>query len=186
VKLKHTYQNIHQKIIDRCATNDRNAQFELYKLYYKNMYNTAYRILNDPMEAEDVMQESFLAAFNKLKTYRGEVSFGAWLKRIVINRSVDMLNRKKIKYDDIDQVGHIPEGDDDNDEAEIQKYHIKKIKQAVQELDEGYRVVFNLYYLEGYDHEEISQILHITASTSRSQLTRARKKIIEYMGTIQK
>jgi RNA polymerase sigma factor (sigma-70 family) len=186
VKLKHTYQNIHQEIIDRCAGNDRNAQFELYKLYYKNMFNIAYRILNDTMEAEDAMQESFLAAFNKIKTYRGEVSFGAWLKRIVINRSVDMLNGKKIKHDDIYQVSNIPEGDDNNDEAEIQKHHIKKIKQALQELGEGYRVVFSLYYLEGYDHEEISQILHITTSTSRSQLTRARKKITEYLRTIQK
>ena len=91
------YDNIHKELIERCKDNDQEAQFEIYKIYYKSMYNTSLRIVNDLMEAEDLMQESFLSAFRKIDTYKGNVSFGAWLKRIVINKSIDYLRRKKIK-----------------------------------------------------------------------------------------
>ncbi len=81
------YQNIHQGLIDACRHGDAKAQFEIYKLYYKAMYNSCFRILNNTQEAEDVMQEAFLSAFDKINSYKGEVSFGAWLKRIVVNRA---------------------------------------------------------------------------------------------------
>ncbi len=106
--------NLHQDLLDGCKTGDQRAQFQIYKLYYKAMYNTSLRIVNDAMEAEDVMQESFLSAFEKIDTYSGTVSFGAWLKKIVINRSLDALSRRKAIFEDIDShIGIRDEGSED-------------------------------------------------------------------------
>src|SRR5674476_409697 len=99
---KVQFLNLHQDLIDGCRRGDQKAQFQIYKLYYKAMYNTSLRIVNDTMEAEDIMQESFLAAFEKIESYSGTVSFGAWLKKIVINRSLDALNKKKAVFEDIE------------------------------------------------------------------------------------
>jgi RNA polymerase sigma factor (sigma-70 family) len=174
--------NIHQVLIDRCRNGDRLAQSELYKLYYKAMYNTCYRMLNDKVEAEDVMQESFLAAFLKIKTYRGEMSFGSWLKRIVINKAIDALRARKIKFDELDERAGIPD-DERGDVAETEEdgKKIEKIREAVSRLPEGFRVVISLALFEGFDHEEIAMILKINESTSRSQLARAKKKLMEYL-----
>lgn len=174
--------NIHQKIIDDCKKGKQKAQFQLYKLYYKAMYNTSLRILGNTAEAEDVMQEAFFAAFDKIKTYKGEVSFGAWLKKIVINKSLDELKKKKVSFDDIDDMVYKLE---DSKESETEDndfdFKVEIVKKAINQLPEGYRVILSLYLLEGYDHEEISQILNITSSTSRSQLTRAKKKLQEIL-----
>jgi RNA polymerase sigma factor (sigma-70 family) len=174
--------NIHQDLIDRCRNSDRLAQSELYKLYYKAMYNTCYRMLNDKVEAEDVMQESFLAAFLKINTYRGEMSFGSWLKRIVINKTIDVLRARKLKFDELDERVNIPDNEDRNvAEAEEGGNKIEKIREAVRKLPEGFRVVLSLALFEGFDHEEIAMILKINESTSRSQLARAKKKLMEYL-----
>jgi RNA polymerase sigma factor (sigma-70 family) len=174
--------NIHQDLIDRCRNGDRLAQSELYKLYYKAMYNTCYRMLNDKVEAEDVMQESFLAAFLKINTYRGEMSFGSWLKRIVINKAIDALRARKIKFDELDERASISDDKDDNvAEAEEDDNKIGKIREAVRMLPQGFRVVLSLALFEGFDHEEIAMILKINESTSRSQLARAKKKLMEYL-----
>jgi RNA polymerase sigma-70 factor (ECF subfamily) len=103
------FRNIHQDLVDGCRTGDQKSQFKIYKLYYKAMYNTSLRIVNDTMEAEDIMQESFLSAFEKIDSYSGTVSFGAWLKRIVINRSLDALSRRKAIFEDIER--HMGIGD---------------------------------------------------------------------------
>lgn len=173
--------NIHQDLIDRCRNSDRLAQSELYKLYYKAMYNTCYRMLNDKVEAEDVMQESFLAAFLKINTYRGEMSFGSWLKRIVINKTIDVLRARKIKFDELDERAGIPDDEDRNVAEEEGSNRIEKVREAVRKLPEGFRVVLSLALFEGFDHEEIAMILKINESTSRSQLTRAKKKLTEYL-----
>jgi len=174
--------NIHQDLINRCRNGERLAQSELYKLYYKAMYNTCYRMLNDRVEAEDVMQESFLAAFLKINTYRGEMSFGSWLKRIVINKTIDTLRARKIKFDELDERASIPDEEDKNAaEAEEGDSKIEKIREAVGMLPEGFRVVLSLALFEGFDHEEIAMILKINESTSRSQLARAKRKLMEYL-----
>jgi len=171
------YKNIHQDLIDRCRQRDSKAQFQLYKLYYRSMYSVSLRIVNDEMEAEDVMQESFLNAFKKIETYRGEVSFGAWLKRIVVNRSLDVVKKRKVKFEEINERT-----------TEIEDYHMpvkeidpKVLKNAIQQLPDGYRIVLSLYLLEGYDHDEISQILGISNSSSRTQLLRAKNKLKELL-----
>ncbi|VAW22417.1 RNA polymerase ECF-type sigma factor, partial [hydrothermal vent metagenome] len=88
------YKNIHQEIINRCRAGEQKAQHQLYKLYYKPMFNISLRIVNDKPEAEDIMQEAFLKAFKKIGSYKGEVSFGAWLKKIVVNHSLDALRKR--------------------------------------------------------------------------------------------
>ena len=109
------FKNLHQDLLDGCKNGDQKAQFQIYKLYYKAMYNTSLRIVSDTMEAEDIMQESFLAAFEKIDTYSGTVSFGAWLKKIVVNRSLDALNKKKMVFEDIES--HIEIRDESGDES---------------------------------------------------------------------
>jgi RNA polymerase sigma-70 factor (ECF subfamily) len=177
------YKNIHQDVIDRCRKGEQKAQFQIYKLYYKAMYNTSYRIVNDRMEAEDIMQESFLKAFDKIHTYRGKVSFGAWLKRIVINHSLDELKKKKIELDSLEENPYDPEEEEAGEEEDEKEIYskIEEIRKAIDKLPDGYRIVLSLYLLEGYDHEEIAEVMNMTSSTSRSQYTRAKKKLKEQL-----
>ncbi len=133
--------------------------------------------MNSIPEAEDVLQEAFCEAFRRLDTFRFESTFGAWLKRIVVNRCINELKRKKIELEYTDNVFNV----DFEDEPYLESSNLKieQIKKAMGLLPNGYRVVFSLYLIEGYDHQEISEILDISESTSKSQLARAKKKIIE-------
>ncbi|MFW5657957.1 MAG: RNA polymerase sigma factor [Bacteroidota bacterium] len=164
---------------------DRKAQFEIYKLYYKAMYNTSLRIVKDTMEAEDIMQEAFLSAFNNLSSFKGEVAFGAWLKRIVINKSIDGLKKNKLLVEDISQTEDIPDEYSTTLETEL-PYNLEEIKKAIFQLPDNYRVIVSLYLLEGYDHEEIAGILDIQPSSSRAKLSRARIKLQEILKKIKR
>lgn len=176
-QLETSYQNIHQELIDRCRQGDRKAQFQLYKVYYKSMYSVCLRIVGNEAEAEDAMQEAFLNAFRKIDSYRGEVSFGAWLKKIVVNRSLDCLKKRRVKFEEVTErsVGV----EEDNRQPEV--IDVNVIKRAIQSLPDGYRVVLSLHLIEGYDHEEISQILQISNSASRTQYMRAKNKLKEIL-----
>ncbi len=143
------------------------------------MYNSSLRIVKDVAEAEDIMQESFLAAFRNIKKYKGEVSFGAWLKRIVVNRSLDSLKKKKVELFPIDSELYKLSEEVDNHNIEYSEEQIAILKKGIDLLPTGYRIILNLYLIEGYDHEEIGSILNITSSTSRSQFLRAKKKLIQ-------
>ncbi|MCT4638435.1 MAG: RNA polymerase sigma factor [Bacteroidales bacterium] len=167
----------HQKLIKACKKGNKKAQFEIYKLYYSAMYSTCIRIVKDPVEAEDIMQEAFLKAFNKIDSYKAEVSFGAWLKKIVVNNALDFLKKRKLELSEINENITVFEDDDDtlNDDKET----IELIKNKILELPDGYRVILSLYLLEGYDHDEIANILDITSSTSRSQYSRAKKRLLQ-------
>ena len=178
-KVEAAFRNLHQDLLDGCKFGDQKAQFQIYKLYYKAMYNTSLRIVNDTMEAEDIMQESFLSAFEKIETYSGTVSFGAWLKKIVINRSLDALGKRKAVFEDIEShAGLRDESSDDMIKYEELDVKVEEVKEAIERLPDGYRVILSLYLLEGYDHDEIAEILTISSSTSRSQLSRAKQKLI--------
>ena len=174
------YSPKHLKLVEACKRGDQKAQFEIYRLYNAAMYNTTLRIFRDPDDAEDVMQEAFLKSFAKLKSYRGEVSFGAWLKRIVVNKALDFLRLKKERIS-IDEVGEIEVAEDENPGTIEYPYSAEFIRKAILALPEGYRIVLSLILLEGYDHEEVSGILNISNATSRTQFHRAKKKLIELM-----
>lgn len=172
------FRNIHQDLIDNCKNGDQKAQFQIYKLYYKAMYNTSLRIVSNTMEAEDIMQEAFLSAFEKIEMYSGSVSFGAWLKKIVINRSLDMLSKQKAIFEDIDTHYKLHEISEEDDDREYLENKLEMVKEAINHLPDGYRIILSLYLLEGYDHDEIGEILSISSSTSRSQLSRAKQKLL--------
>jgi len=178
--LKKAYKDIHSNLIEACKRGERKAQSEIYKLYARAMYNTAFRILNDRMEAEDITQESFLKAFQKLNYFSGDVSFGAWLKKIVVNASLDALRKRKFEFENIEDINTTKFEQTDYEENN-QEYELKKLRDAITKLPDGYRIVLSLYLLEGYDHDEIAEITGISSSTSRSQLARAKKKLLEIL-----
>lgn len=159
---------------------DRQAQYELYKLYSKAMFNTCLRITNDEMEAEDVLQESFVSAFKNLKSYKGTASFGSWLKRIVVNNAINLVKKRRLDVQPMDDTTEHNERPEENYEPDF-TYEVAQVKDCIQLLPEGYRMVLSLYLLEGYDHKEIAGIMGITESTSKSQFNRSKKKLREIL-----
>lgn len=180
--MEAVYIDKHYDLVVECKHGSKKASYELYRLYSKAMLNIAFRIVGNIEEAEDVLQEAFLDAFNKLKDFRQETTFGLWLKQIVINRSINFLRKRRIELVELgdDQLENISEEEDDRDDEDLQ-YQVSQVKEAMTSLPEGYRVVLSLYLFEGYDHEEIGQILHIAENTSRTQFLRAKRKLTDIL-----
>ena len=171
------YQDIHREIIELSKIGNQKAQYQLYSLYSKAMFNICLRMLNNREEAEDLLQDSFCDAFMKLGSFRYDSSFGAWLKRIVINKCINWIQKKKIKLifpDEMEEPVTKIEPEVDYEEISLD---VMRIHRAVGQLPDGYRVIFSLYALEGYDHSEISEITGISESTSKSQYLRAKERI---------
>ena len=175
------YEEIHKTIIEACKKGDERQKYKLYQLYSKAMFNVCYRMMNNREEAEDMLQEAFTQAFMKLDSFRYESSFGAWLKRIAINSCLNAKNKRKVELTFIDEMHRFDQPEHhDNNEEEVQ-LTVAGITRAMEKLPEGGRIIFSLYLLEGYDHAEISQILNITESTSKSQFMRAKRRINEIL-----
>ncbi len=164
-------------IINQCRDNNAKAQMQLYNLYCKAMFVVANRYVNDSFLAEDIMQESFIKAFKSIDRYKNEVPFGAWLKRIVINQSIDALKKKKLEL--ISMNEETLRVVDDEDWTVDESITVDEVKSAINDLKEKYRLVLSLYLFEGYDHDEISQILGITSNTSRTHLLRGKRILKE-------
>ena len=167
-------------IVEKCRQNDRKAQLKLYNQYCNGMLIIAQRFVKNTMEAEDVVQESFIKAFAKLEQYKAEVTFGAWLKRIVINKSIDALKYNKQRLVDLEDV-QLKVVDEDDDWNVDSTLTIDEVKVAIQKLPEKYEYVVMLYLIEGYDHQEISEILNISEVASRTQLSRGKTKLKELL-----
>lgn len=167
--------NQHFDIIEACKRGDRKAQFELYKLYSKAMYNICLRMLGSVENAEDALQNSFVDVFTKLDSFRFESSIGAWIKRIVINNCINHIKKRKLDFLELNDTWHHLPQEDTPVSDDVLKVDI--IQKAIMQLPEGYRVVFTLYAMEGYDHEEIGEILGVTEATSKSQYSRAKAKL---------
>ena len=179
--MEAVYIDKHYDLVVECKQGSKKACYELYRLYSKAMLNIAFRIVGDIAEAEDVLQESFLDAFNKVKDFRQETTFGLWLKQIVVNRSINLLRKRKMDWVELEdgQLENIPDEEAEDEDETI--YKVAIVKDAMKQLPEGYRVVLSLYLLEGYDHEEIGQILNISENTSRTQFLRAKRKLTEIL-----
>lgn len=164
------------QLIQRCKQNDTQAQMQLYKGYYKAMYNSAYRILKDSFEAEDIMQEAFLTAFTKINTFKGEVTFGAWLKRIVINKSLTQL-KKNNRYNEtkLDVIHSAAE--EEHESLDYTNLEVKKVLTAIEQLKDNYRIIITLHLIEGYDYEEIAQIMKYSNENVRTTISRAKRKL---------
>ena len=152
----------------------------LYNQYSKAMFNLAFRMTNNREDAEDILQETFIECFRNIGLFRFESTFGAWLKTILINKSINHLKKKKIELIPQDNLPeNIIEENDDNI-----TYDIRKIFRGIELLPDGYRIILTLYLLEGYDHGEIAQILGISESTSKSQYSRAKGKLRKILKTL--
>ena len=169
------------ELVERCLQGDTLAYKQLYERYARAMFNTCLRLLNNVAEAEDVLQESFTEAFRNLASFEYRTSFGGWLKQICINRSINVLNKRKIDWVDMEQIAGYDSAEDLPYDEESVRYQVEAVKKAIMKLPDGYRTVLNLYLLEGYDHEEIAGILNVAESTTRTQYMRAKQKLLEYL-----
>jgi RNA polymerase sigma factor (sigma-70 family) len=180
------YTEKHVELVERCKLGERKAQYELYRLYAKAMYNVCVRILNHDGEAEDALQEAFVDAFVHIHQFRQQATFGAWLKQIVVHKAIAHLRSRKVQWVEL--------GEFENDETKISHeepafvdddvtYEVERVKIAMKLLPEGYRVVLSLYLFEGYDHEEIGEVLGVSETTSRSQYLRGKRKLVELLKT---
>jgi len=169
-------------IVEKCKQNDRKAQLKLYNQYCDGMFTVAMRFVKDTMEAEDIVQEAFIKAFSKIHQYKAEVTFGAWLKRIVINKSIDLLKSKKQRMLELDEV-HLKVIDNNYEDEWLvdDAITLDEVKKAIQKLPDKYQYVVMLYLIEGYDHQEIAEILNITEVASRTQLSRGKSKLRELL-----
>lgn len=170
----------HKDLVEKSKLGDRKTQYKLYSLYVNAMFNVSIRMVKSKEDAEDILQDSFVEAFKNLNNFRYESTFGSWLKRIVINKSINHLKLKRVPLVAMDDYDNwIPE----QEEEEVNEEHldVSSIKAAIKLLPEGYQTIINLYLIEGYDHVEIGEILGISTSTSKSQYHRAKKKLIGLM-----
>lgn len=167
----------HKSLVEKSKSGDRNSQYQLYELYVDAMYNVGMRFLRIKEDAEDIVQDSFVEAFRNLNNFKYESTFGAWLKRIVINKCINHLKLKRVPITSFD--GHEYHLTDSKEEITSAELEIKKVKRGIEQLPDGYRQIINLYLIEGYDHMEIGEFLGISVSTSKSQYHRAKKKLIE-------
>ncbi|MEP3211460.1 MAG: RNA polymerase sigma factor [Maribacter sp.] len=159
-------------IVEECKANNRKAQLKLYKQYCEGMFCVAMRFLKNADDAEDVIQEAFIKAFQKIHQFKGDVSFGAWLKRIVINTSIDFLKTKQQKLVALDE-GYMHVETDENWSIEA-GISLDDVKLAIESLPEKYKYVVMMFLMEGFDHSEISQVLNITESACRTRLSRGK------------
>jgi RNA polymerase sigma-70 factor (ECF subfamily) len=166
-------------VVEKCKANDRSAQLKLYRQYCDGMYIVAMRFVKNADDAEDVLQESFIKAFQKIHQFKGEVTFGAWLKRIVVNKSIDFLKTKKEHLIALDE-SYMQPIEDDNWTVD-DGVTMDEIKKAIHGLSDKYKYVVLLFLVEGYDHSEISQILDITESACRTRLLRGKGYLKELL-----
>ena len=170
-----------EQLVTLCKSGNQSAQLEIYNRYYKAMYNVSLRIVKNNFEAEDIMQEAFLTAFTKLHTFKGEVTFGAWLKRIVINKSLTQL-KKNNRYQEVKM--EVITNDKITDEViDYKGLNPKNVLNTLQSLKDNYRLVLTLNLIEGYDYEEIAQILNYTNENVRTTVSRAKKKLKQILLT---
>ena len=170
---------IHANLVAQCKENNRRAQLKLYRQYCDGMYCVAMRFLRNGDDAEDVLQEAFIKAFQRIDQFSGDVSFGAWLKRIVINKCLDFLKARKLE-----QVPLREENiriADEEDWSVADGIGMEEVKSAMESLPEKYRYVVQMYLVEGLDHEEISQVLGLAETTCRTRLLRGRGMLKELL-----
>jgi RNA polymerase sigma factor (sigma-70 family) len=165
------YRAKEDELIKGCLRRDANAQRELYDTFSSKMYSICYRYVKDSMEAEDILVTSFMKVFDKISQFKGEGSFEGWIRRIVVNEALTYLRRNRSMYleTELEQADLEPDYNMLSDHLEAED-----LLNMIKELPTGYRIVFNLYAIDGYSHKEIADQLGISENTSKSQLSRAR------------
>lgn len=167
------------KFLEKLKQKDVLACKQLYLQYADAMYNVCLRILQHQAEAEDALQEAFIKVFNNIQQYRNESSIGSWIKQIVTNTCLNVLKKRKILFNELDDNVELSETESDNNNET--DFSIDDIKKAIEELPQGYRVVFNLFTFEDYSHKQIADMLEISESTAKTQLFKAKRKLKELL-----
>ena len=171
-----------KKLIDRCKANDHKAFEVIYRNYYRSLLGVALRYSSHRAEAEDVLQDAYIKIFQSISSYRESGSFEGWMKRIVHNTAINNF-RGKLKFDLYIDVSEQEDKLSDNSfDAMFEACDVKDTLTLLKSLPEGYRMVINLYFIDGYSHKEIAALLNISTGTSKSQLFKAKsylKKLIE-------
>ena len=172
-------------LLPLCKRGEQAAQLEVYNRYYKAMFNTSLRILKDAAEAEDVMQESFLSAFTKLDSFKGEATFGSWLKRIVVNKSLNSYQGSK-RVEETSIEDHLYKIEDDAAgvaEVDYDNLQVQQVMHAMSQLKDNYKQSLSLHLIEGYDYEEMSQIMNISNANCRTMVSRAKERLRKIIST---
>ena len=169
-----------EKVISDCKRGKRKAQVALYNQYSSMLLGVCSRYVADKMEAHDILQESFLKIYKNIKDFEGKGHFENWMRRIVVNTAITYFQKKKKHYYH-DELEDINENETELDLSPDQVYDFKELQRMLKDMPEGYRIIFNLYAIEGYKHKEIAERLNIEESTSKSQYLRAKKWIIKEM-----
>lgn len=169
------------QLIKNCKKNDQKAQIAIYDLFFKAMYNTAFRIVQQQGLAEDITQDSFIVAFSKMNNLQEEITFPKWLKQIVVNKSLTYLKQKKRFYPlDVEKLNNTIDEEYDF-EIDTNNSGVQEIIKTINSLKDNYRILLTLYYIEGYDYEELVEITGFTHTNCRTLISRAktslRKKI---------
>lgn len=173
------------ELIAGCLRQNRTCQEALYKRFYGKMLGVTMRYARDRDEARDMLQEGFIKVFTSISNFSGKGSFEGWVRRIVVNTSIDHLRKNKHEYMIVSSVhsrdGDLPDAVDEADENELLQLSEEQLIACIQQLSPAYRAVFNLYVMENLPHKEISERLGISEGTSKSNLAKARyqlKKIL--------
>jgi len=166
-----------QELVNGCRQGQRVAQYELYRRYNRAMFGTCLRMCGNREDAEDILQGSFADVYGKLDYFRGDSTIGAWIKRIVINNCLNHLKRRRLHFAELKE--ELAPAQEDQVFEEDGSMDVAKIQAAVKRLPDGYRTVLSLYLFEGFDHAEIGDVLNISEQTSKSQYSRARKRLRE-------
>ena len=176
--LKPAYIPEETALVKLALANDQRAQYAIYKKYVGAMFHTVVRMIGNREDAEDVTQEVFTKVFQKLESFRGDSTLGAWIKRVTVNTSLNFIRKKKkLFFEEIDErITAIEQIEVDEEEWAL---NMRNIHEAIKKLPDGCRMVFNLYMLEGYKHAEVANMLGITESTSKTQYKRAKRLIKE-------
>ena len=169
------------KFLEKLKQKDVLACKQLYLQYADAMYNVCLRILQHQAEAEDALQEAFIKVFNNIQQYRNESSIGSWIKQIVTNTCLNVLKKRKITFDELKDDVSESENVSENESENGNDYSTEDIKKVIEELPQGYRVVFNLYMFEDYSHRQIADMLEISESTAKTQLFKAKRKLKELL-----
>ena len=169
--------NSDRELIERCLQKDAKAQETLYRRFASKMYGVCLRFARNTLEADDILQEGFIKVFSFLDHYRFEGSLEGWIRRTIVNTAINFYNQRNRLQNEVsldNAENELPEAED-----AIDRMSANELLGVIQQLPEGYRLVFNLYVIEGYTHQEIAKMLHISENTSKSQLSRARVSLQE-------
>lgn len=174
--------SIDWELVQRCRKGERKAQYELYQLYKDRVFNIAYRMANSQQDAEDITQMAFVRVFKKIDSFRGDSAFSSWVYRLTVNICINHFRREKRKKElvvhELSELATNLKILKTNEQASKMKPFLEK---AIRALPAGYRMIFVLYDIEGYKHEEIAEMMNISEGTSKSQLHKARKELKQYL-----